>query len=114
MRDIISLYMDEEIAELKDLVQKSVALAEDTNRVVRKMHRAQIWARFFQLLWWVVIIGVSGATYYLYFQPYVGKIEQLYEQAQVGTEQVHNWNTQIENFFKSVGGKGASGQSAPQ
>ena len=94
--------MDDEMTELKDLVQKNIALTEDINRVVHKMWRAQKWGRFLQLLWWILIIAVSGATYYLYFQPYVGKLEQLYEQAQSGTHQVQSWNTQLTNFFKYI------------
>ncbi|MEI7720279.1 MAG: hypothetical protein WCI89_03680 [bacterium] len=84
---------DIDISNIKDLVQKNVAIAEDTNRTVHAMRRAQKWGAFFKFVWWAVIIVVSGATYYLYFQPYVGKIERLYEQAQIGTQQ-------LQSFFK--------------
>jgi len=104
--------MEEDTADLRDLIEKSVALSEDTNRLVHKMRRAQQWGRFFQLAWWVVIIAISGATYYLYFQPYVGKIEQLYEQAQEGTQQVQGWNTQLANFFRNLGQKPAPQNAA--
>ena len=102
------VFMDDDVSgveELKDLVRKSVALSEDTNRVVRKMRKAQQWGSIFQLLWWTVIITVSGATYYLYLQPYVGRIEQIYEQAQSGTHQVQSWNSQLQNFFKNIATK---------
>ena len=93
--------MDPEINELKALVKQNLAMTEDMGRTLRKMRRAQKWGSFFQTIWWMLIIAVSGATYYLYFQPYVGKLEQLYEQVG-GSNQSPGWNASIQNFFKNI------------
>jgi hypothetical protein len=99
---------DREIDELKELVRRNIAIAENTNHLVRRMRRAQQWGRFFQIVWWILIIAVSGATYYLYFKPYVGKVEQLYGQVRSGTDQVQSWNTQMQNFFANLSTKKAT------
>ncbi len=93
--------MDEDIKEIKALAKQALALAEDTNHIVRGMRSAQRWGRFFQFVWWMVIIGVSSATYYYYLQPYVGKLEDLYMQVQSTGQQSQNIGTQLQDLFKS-------------
>jgi hypothetical protein len=90
--------MTDDIEELKELVEKNTKLAEDTNRTVHKMRRSALWGRFFQLAWWIAIIAVSGAAYYIYLQPYVGQIEALYEQFKTSGQQV-------QDFLQSFGAK---------
>ena len=87
--------MTDDIEELKELVEKNTKLAEDTNRTVHKMRRSALWGRALQLVWWAAIIGVSGAVYYIYLQPYVGQIEDLYEQFKTSGQQVQGF---IESF----------------
>ncbi|MEK7117701.1 MAG: hypothetical protein AAB861_02905, partial [Patescibacteria group bacterium] len=56
--------------DLKDLLRKNLEVSERTLRLVEKMHRAALWARFFTLVKWVVIIG--GLVWsYLALQPYI-------------------------------------------
>ena len=86
-----------EIEELKELVEKNIAVTQDTNRMVRKMRRNATWALVFQVVWWLVVAGVTGAAYYYYVQPYVMQIEHLYG---VSQQQTQNWNNQIGSFFK--------------
>ena len=81
------------------MVKKSLALAEDTNRMVHKMRRSALWARVFQVVWWVLIIGISGAAYYIYFAPYVDRLEQLYGQIEGTSQQTQNWGAEIQQFF---------------
>lgn len=90
--------MTDDIEELKELVEKNTKLSEDTNRTVHKMRRSALWGRFFQLAWWIAIIAVSGAAYYIYLQPYVGQIEALYEQFKASGQQV-------QDFLQSFGAK---------
>ncbi len=74
-------------------------ITKETNAMVHKMRRAQIWGRFYQVAWWVLIIAVSGVTYYVYAQPYVDKIEQFYTELQHGGQQAQNFGNQISSFF---------------
>lgn len=52
--------------ELKALVKENLELTRETHDLVKKMHSAQKWGRFFRILYWVILIGISvGAFYFL-------------------------------------------------
>lgn len=87
---------DPDIKELKELVQRNVALAEDTNRIVHKLRRNVWWGRLWSIVWWGTIIIASGAAYYLYAQPYVEQAMGVYNSAQ-------GWQVQIQDFFAKFG-----------
>lgn len=91
--------VEEEIDELKKLVEKNIEVTEETNRIVHKMRRSALWGRFFQLAWWFAIIAVSGATYYLYLQPYVGQLTDMYVQLREGSQQAHSFSAQIQDVL---------------
>ena len=90
------MFVEEDIQELRDMVKKNLALAEETNEIVRGMRRSARWGRFFTLAWWVIIIAVSGAAYYVYVQPYVTDIEKAYGNTQ-------NFEQQVQTFFHDFG-----------
>src|SRR5579859_5135657 len=92
----ILLSVDPELKELKELVRRNIALSEDTNRAVHRMRRSVVWGRLFQLVWWVAIFALSGYAYYYYLQPYVVKLEQLYEQVQKGGQQAQSAMQQLQ------------------
>ena len=94
--------MDEDIKEIKALAKQALAIAEDTNHVVRGMRRSQRWAHFMQFVWWALIIAVSGVTYYYYLQPYVGKLEELYMQVQSTGQQSQDVGAQLQNLLKGL------------
>ncbi len=89
--------MDTDIEELRDLLKKNIALTEETYRIVQSMRSAARWSRFFSLLWWAIVLAVSGATYYYWLQPYVEKAQQAYTSGQ-GFEQ------QLQDYVKQFGG----------
>jgi len=91
--------MNEDIEEIKELTKKALALAEDTNRMVHKMRRSALWGRFLQLAWWFAIIVISGAAYYIYLQPYVARLEQLYGQVEGTNQQAQNWGAEFQQFL---------------
>lgn len=93
--------MDSEIEDLKRLVQKNIAIAEDTNRLVRKMRRGALWGRVFQIVWWLLFLAVSGAAYYYYLQPYVQKVENFYTQVQTSGKQAQGFEGQVQQFINS-------------
>ena len=88
--------MDLDNEELHDLIKKSLALAEENNRILRGMRRSARWGRFFSIAWWLIVIAVSGATYYYYVQPYVETIQQAYGNTQ-------NFQQQLGQFFSQFG-----------
>jgi hypothetical protein len=97
--------MDDEIAELRSLVKKNLALTEDTNRMVHKMRRAAMWGRLFQIVWWVGVIAVSGAAYYYYLQPYVSSIEHFYSALGMSDPSQPSISQEFQKFFQSFSTK---------
>ncbi len=99
---VFGVDVEDEIEELRELVEKNIEVTQDTNRVVRKMQRSATWGWILRIVWWLVVAGVTGAAYYYYVQPYVVKIEQLYGLTQ---QQSQSFNEQVVNFLKyfSVG-----------
>ncbi len=101
--------VEDEIEELKELVEKNLEVTQETNRMVRIMRRNATWGWIFQIVWWLVVAGVTGAAYYYYVQPYVMQIEHLYG---ISQQQTQNWNNQIGSFFKFLSQHGVSSSTS--
>jgi hypothetical protein len=90
----------------RDLLQKNLLIAEDTNRTVHKLRRGMWWGRLTTILFWLLITVGPFVAYYYYFptyiQPYVQKLEQLSSQMQQGSEQAQNYQGQLSNFFGNL------------
>jgi Sec-independent protein secretion pathway component TatC len=84
-----------EIDELKGEVRRLSQMVQDTNVQVHKMRRRQRWHTFFQIVWWFSVLGITGAAYYYYVQPYVAQIMSSYEDAQGLQVQVKDWFSQF-------------------
>ena len=60
--------------ESKDLLQKTFALAEENNKMLRHIRRSQKRTTIMNIIYWLIIIGITvGAFYFL--QPYINQIE---------------------------------------
>lgn len=59
--------------EEKKLLEDTHRLAEESNRIIRKMRRAQRRASFMSLLYWIFIIGAAVGAFY-FIQPYVNAL----------------------------------------
>ena len=63
--------------EERELLNRSVSLAEENNRILLSMRRSQRWANIISIIYWVFIIGsIVGAYYFL--QPYVDQLMGIY------------------------------------
>jgi hypothetical protein len=63
--------MDEKLDELLDLTREN-------NKILRKMHRAQLWSGIFRFIYWAAIIGTSIGLWY-YFQPTIDEYMSTYQ-----------------------------------
>lgn len=63
--------------EEKELVRKTFALAEENNRLLRKMRSSLRWTRIFRLIYWVIILGITVGAFY-YIQPYIDQLMGVY------------------------------------
>jgi hypothetical protein len=72
---------DPEIEELKKLVQKDIEIGDETRKMVASMRRSARWGIVFQVMYWLLILGVLGAAYY-YVSPYVSEVFGFYKEVQ--------------------------------
>jgi hypothetical protein len=56
--------------EEKHMLEQALKLAEDNNALLMKMNRRAQRGYVFQILYWLLIIGLSFGAYY-FIQPYV-------------------------------------------
>lgn len=59
--------------EEKELLKRTLALAEENNDMLRSMRRSMRIQRFMSIVYWVFIIGSAVGAYYL-IQPYIEAI----------------------------------------
>ena len=64
--------------ESRKLLEDTHSLAEENNMMLRAMRRSMFWAHVSNILYWLIIIGISiGACYFL--QPYMNRVVQMYD-----------------------------------
>ena len=87
-------HMDTDIEDLKQEVESLKAVTVDTNRIVHGMRRSQRWRSFVTMVWWLTILGITGATYF-YLQPYINQAMQAYGDTKDMQVQVQDWFAQF-------------------
>lgn len=91
---------DPDIEDLKKTIARQHALIEETNRMVHQLRRNMWWSRIWSIVWWLLILGTSGAAYYLYVQPYVTDVLNGYAKVQSGEETAQTWEQQATQWFR--------------
>ncbi|MDP4020726.1 MAG: hypothetical protein Q8P58_01640 [Candidatus Adlerbacteria bacterium] len=87
--------MDPQIDELKELVRQNTAISQETNKMVRALHRASVWGRVFRVVWIGLIIAVSIGAF-VYLGPYIEQVMALYDSAQQALEQARQLGSQFQ------------------
>ena len=68
--------MDED--DRDDQLEEILAVVKENNKILRKMHRTQVWSGVLRLMYWAVIIGASIGAWY-YFQPILDDYMKTYQ-----------------------------------
>ncbi len=64
--------------EERELLNRSVSLGEDNNKMLRSMRRSMRFAHVMNAIYWLLIIGSAiGAFYFL--QPYIDQGIKMYQ-----------------------------------
>jgi hypothetical protein len=75
--------------EERKLLQNTFNLAEENNRMLRKVRGVQKRQAVFSVLKWIVIIGVAvGAFYFL--QPYIDNVLKFIQDSSASLNQLKN------------------------
>ena len=72
----------------KHLIEQTAKLSEENNKILRKLQDASRWSRFFSILKWIIIIGLTVGAYY-YVQPYLEVFIKAYQSFQGTTGGIH-------------------------
>lgn len=77
-------------------LQQVKKLAEDNNRMLRRLYHGLWWSRLWSLVYWLIVIGFAlGAFYFL--QPYLQKLQQAYSGLQSEVNTVQQIGSKITN-----------------
>ena len=82
--------------EERELLEKSVSLAEDNNKMLRSMRRSQRWTSIMRAIYWIIIIGSAFGAYY-FIQPYIDQLMNVYGGAK---SDLNSLNQMIQNLKK--------------
>ena len=63
--------------EERELLEKTAALAEDNNKMLRSIRRSMFWSQVMSVIYWVIIIGSAIGAYYI-IQPYIDQMIGIY------------------------------------
>ncbi|MFA6076846.1 MAG: hypothetical protein WC735_02100 [Candidatus Paceibacterota bacterium] len=63
--------------EERELLNRSVALAEENNKMLHSMRRSMRLASITRAIYWIFIIGSAVGAFYL-LQPYVDQLKDVY------------------------------------
>jgi hypothetical protein len=85
--------------EEKQLLQKTYDLAEENNKILHKLKRANTRSAFFRWFYWIVIIGVSIGAFY-FIEPYVKVSMDAYKSLQTELSNVKAVTNKVSNFIK--------------
>jgi len=87
--------------EAKKLLEETLELEQDNNKMLRSMRRSMIWGRIMSVIYWLIIIGISvGAFYFL--QPYFNKIVGLYDSISGTKQSTDNSSSSFGNLLKKL------------
>ncbi len=67
--------------EERRMLKRTMSLAEENNKILKKLQSARRWAAFVRVLYWLIIISVTLAIYYS-IQPFIGNFTEMYQEAE--------------------------------
>jgi hypothetical protein len=87
--------------ESKKLLEETLELEKENNKILRSMRRSMFWSRVMNTLYWLIIIGISlGAFYFL--QPYFDKMLNLYNSVTGTQQKLNTENGSLQDLLKKL------------
>ena len=56
--------------ETKELLEKEIEIAQENNKILKKIQRGMRLGNFFSILYWLFILGTAVGAYY-FLQPFI-------------------------------------------
>ncbi len=87
----------------KNLLEQILKSTEENNKILKSLRNHSRWGIFFGFLKWAIIIGPVILAY-IYFQPYLGTIKDMYLKLPEQMKTIQSINEQFEgakDFFQN-------------
>lgn len=84
-----------------DKLDELLELTRSNNKLLRAMHRRYVWGQVFTFIYWLIVLGIAGWTYY-FVQPYLMKYLGMYEKILSTMNSVQGQNTQLPSDLEGV------------
>jgi hypothetical protein len=86
--------------ESKRLIEETLRLAEENNKMLRKVRNVQKWDAFWRSLKIIFIVAVAlGALYFL--EPYINKVVDLYNSISGAAGKVNDATGSFQDLLKN-------------
>ena len=91
--------------EERSLLERTAALAEENNKILKSMQRKAHWQLVFQIFYWLLIIGLTFGAFY-FIQPYINSLTGMLGEmnglssGQSGTSQGQSLGQELQNVLK--------------
>ncbi|MCK4918362.1 MAG: hypothetical protein KAS02_01075 [Candidatus Pacebacteria bacterium] len=87
--------------EDKKIIRDNLEIAQDNQKMLKKMRRSMILGGFIRIIYWVIIISLSLGAYY-YLQPYIDSARETLHQIQGGVNVVSDGVTTTTQYTGDV------------
>ena len=85
--------------EERELLTKSITLAEENNKILRGIRRGNRWSTAWKITYWLVIIAISYGAY-VYMEPYIIKFKTMYDKVQTDIDSIKTTTSKIPAVLK--------------
>ncbi len=82
--------MDEEVKELREMVEETLELSKENNVMLSRLRRSQKNAQMLRGLYWVFAIALAFGAYQ-YLSPYLKKVIDMYNTASSGITSIKSF-----------------------
>jgi hypothetical protein len=93
--------------EERELLTKSIKLAEENNRMLRGIRRSARFSSFLRIVYWLIILGGAVGVYY-FVKPLLDPFINGYNQMQKSVETVKNITVSFPPLPSWLGGSSAT------
>ena len=86
--------------ESKQLLEETLALEKENNKMLHKVRNVQKWATFWSGLKIFIIVGIALGSFY-FLEPYIDKVINLYNSIS-GSKQSQSGSATIQGIVKKL------------
>ena len=87
--------------EERELLNKSITLAEENNKMLRSIRRSARFSSVLRAIYWLIILGTAFGAYY-FIKPFIDPVVKSYNGMQQSIENVKNITNNLPGW---LGGK---------